>query len=137
MEAPKQIYIITKCIEDYRETNSGACILGAAFAQAIHAKTIGREVFIFLEANGVNWAFSIYKPEITTNCFNPVEYFNSCLESEIKISACRTCLSCSTLYCAIHDTEKKIEKLIYPNIEIGSFTNLQFYLDEPCNIFTF
>lgn len=137
-EAPKQIYIITKCIEDYGDNNSGACILGSAFAQACHAKAIEREVFIFLEANGVNWAFSNYKPEISTNCFNPLNYFRSCLENEIKIAACRTCLLCSKQYSSIKNSEKDLSStLIYQQIKIGSFTDLQSFLDEPCNIFTF
>lgn len=140
MKSPKQIYIITKCIEDYSQTYSTACSLGAAFAQACHAKAMGRDVFIFLEANGVLWAFRDYKPEIETACFNPTEYFNNCLEDEIAISACGTCLRCSNLLFhnkKLGDPGGDIKNLIYPNIGIGSFTELQCFLDYPCNIFTF
>lgn len=111
--------------------------MGAAFAQAVHAKALGRDVFIFLEAKGVSWAFKDYKPDVETHCFNPTDFFLQCVEDNIEISACRTCLNCSNKYCQLTQDAKTFDDLIYPGIKVGTFMDLQLLLDEPANIFTF
>ncbi len=136
-KVPKQIYIITKSMEDYSGAENSSCALGAAFAQASHAKAMGRDVYLFLESNGINWAFKDYKPKVITNCFDPCEYFQHCLKDEIDISACQTCIGCSEMFCPIQSNEEDLKKLLYPGINVSTFTNLQCLMNEPCNIFTF
>ena len=144
IKAPRQIFIITAA-----DNPPGRA--GIAFAQAIHALAMGREVTIFLELDGVLWASTEYNPDVEAHqCFDdPRENIPAVLDMGGEILICSTCIMCVSEQDHGHDhaghghldraSGKKVDvaATLREGIKESSFTELQEYLDEPVNMFVF
>ena len=137
-DAPKQIFIIT-CASD----PPGRA--GIAFAQAVHAVAMGREVVIFLELDGVLWASTEYKiPPGTSTCFDdPTDNLTTILDMGAEILYCSTCLLCigeHSEHGILTEADRlgiDVESTLIEGIKASSFTELQDHMDYPVNLFVF